>query len=72
MPISAEQVRMARALLRWSVRELAKRAKVAPGTIVRIEAKFAAKPTTLKAVEGALRRGGAAFSRAGGVKARRP
>jgi len=71
MPISAEQVRMARALLRWSIRELAKRAKVAPGTIVRIEADFTAKPPTLKAIEAALRRGGAVFPRAGGVKARR-
>ena len=37
MAISGEQVRMARALLRWSVRKLATQARVAPGTIVRIE-----------------------------------
>lgn len=51
---------MARALLRWSVRKLATPARVAPGTIVRIESGFSTRPTTIKIVEGALRKGGAA------------
>ena len=35
--ITGKQCRMARAALRWKVRDLAKRAGMGPGTIVRIE-----------------------------------
>lgn len=51
MTINATQVRMARAALRWSVRELAARVGVTPGTIVRIEAGKPAFESTFEKLE---------------------
>jgi len=53
---------MARAALKLGVRELADMAKVATGTITRLEAGIELKPRTLEAIKRALERAGVAFS----------
>ena len=52
---------MARAALKLGVRELAKMAKVATGTIARLEAGEALKPRTIEAVQHALEKAGIEF-----------
>lgn len=52
---------MARAALQLSVRELAELAKVAPGTIVRLEAGEELKERTTDAVQSALEAAGIEF-----------
>jgi predicted transcriptional regulator len=59
--INAKQCRMARAALQISVRELAAMAKVAPDTIVRLEAGKRLKPRTVEAVQQALEKAGIEF-----------
>ena len=59
--INAKQCRMARAALQISVRELATMAKVAPDTIVRLEAGKRLKPRTVEAVQQALEKAGIEF-----------
>jgi transcriptional regulator with XRE-family HTH domain len=59
--ITGTQVRMARAALRWKVAELAKRAGVAPNTVVRIESGERVNHSTLDVVVRALERGGVRF-----------
>jgi predicted transcriptional regulator len=59
--INAKQCRMARAALQISVRELAAMAKVAPDTIVRLEAGKRLKPRTVEAVQQALEKAGVEF-----------
>jgi transcriptional regulator with XRE-family HTH domain len=56
------QSRMARAALKLSVRDLAKRAKVATGTIVRLEAGETLQPRTLEAIQHALEKAGVEFT----------
>jgi len=53
---------MARAALKLGVRELADMAKVATGTITRLEAGIELKPRTLEAIKRALERAGVAFT----------
>ncbi len=60
--MNAAQCRMARAALKLGVRELADMAKVATGTITRLEAGIELKPRTLEAVKRALERAGVAFT----------
>ncbi len=60
--MNAAQCRMARAALKLGVRELADMAKVATGTITRLEAGIELKPRTLEAIKRALERAGVAFS----------
>jgi transcriptional regulator with XRE-family HTH domain len=61
LPINAAQVRMARAALQMSVRDLAARVGVAPGTIVRIEAGKPAFESTLEKLELVLFAAGVEF-----------
>jgi transcriptional regulator with XRE-family HTH domain len=61
LAINAAQVRMARAALQWGVRELADRAGVAPGTIVRIEAGKPAFNSTLVRLEALFNEAGVQF-----------
>jgi transcriptional regulator with XRE-family HTH domain len=52
---------MARAALRWGVRELAHKAEVTAATVSRIEAGNAAHPATLKAIRAAFEAAGIEF-----------
>jgi transcriptional regulator with XRE-family HTH domain len=69
--MTGQQCRMARAALNMGVRELAKLAKVATGTITRLEAGEDLKPRTLEAVQHALERKGIEFIGDEGVRVRR-
>ncbi|WP_262297883.1 GAF domain-containing protein [Microvirga sesbaniae] len=62
-PLTGAQVRAARALLNWSVRELAEASGVSPMTVKRIEAQGGdtVRRESLKAVEQALDRAGIGF-----------
>jgi hypothetical protein len=78
------QIRMARAALRWSVAKLAKRAKLDPSTVKRVEATLGSAQTerdlewraerrmaSLEAITATLQRAGIAFFHdAGGVGVR--
>jgi transcriptional regulator with XRE-family HTH domain len=55
------QSRMARAALKLSVRELAKMAQVATGTIVRLEAGETLQPRTIDVIRHALEKAGVVF-----------
>jgi transcriptional regulator with XRE-family HTH domain len=55
------QSRMARAALNIGIRELAKRARVAPSTISRLEAGDTLQPRTVDAIRQALERAGVQF-----------
>jgi transcriptional regulator with XRE-family HTH domain len=59
--ITPSQIRMARAALRWSVRELAKRAGVAANTVSRFENGSGAMVDTLGRMQDALERAGIVF-----------
>jgi len=52
---------MARAALKWAVLDLAGRAKVASGTIVRLEAGIELKPRTVEAIQRAFEAAGVEF-----------
>jgi transcriptional regulator with XRE-family HTH domain len=56
------QCRMARAALEMEIRELAGRAKVATGTIVRLERGEALKERTIDAIQAALEAAGVEFT----------
>jgi transcriptional regulator with XRE-family HTH domain len=56
------QSRMARAALKLSVRELAKMAQVATGTIVRLEAGETLQPRTIDVIRNALEKAGVVFT----------
>ena len=55
------QVRMARAALKWGVRELARNANITPATVTRIEAGHAAYGSTLGAIRKAFESAGVEF-----------
>jgi transcriptional regulator with XRE-family HTH domain len=61
--IGGTQIRAARALVGWTIAELAKRAKVGRATIQRAEGSFASPPTArnLNAIEQAFRKEGVDF-----------
>ena len=61
------QCRMARAALRWSVRDLAAKAGVGYGTIVRIEGGKPANAATLTVIRQAFERAGIRFTDDGGI-----
>jgi transcriptional regulator with XRE-family HTH domain len=62
MAVTSAQVRMARAALNWTVRELAEAAQVHRNTITNIETgKYAGDSATLAAIEAALKRAGVVF-----------
>jgi transcriptional regulator with XRE-family HTH domain len=56
------QSRMARAALKLSVRDLAKLAHVATGTIVRLEAGETLQPRTIDVIRRALEKAGVEFT----------
>ncbi len=59
--MNAMQCRMARVALRMSVIDLAVAAKVAPGTVSRLEGGEELKPRTVEAMQRALEEHGAEF-----------
>ena len=62
MPVTSAQVRMARAALNWSVRDLAKAAQIHRNTVTNIETgRYAGDAATLAAIVGALKRAGVEF-----------
>jgi transcriptional regulator with XRE-family HTH domain len=71
--MTGQQCRMARAALNMGVRDLAKLAKVATGTITRLEAGEELKPRTVEAIRAALEKKGIEFINDGapGVRVRR-
>ena len=66
--IVPSQSRGARAMLRWTVAELAQRAEVAPNTIVRFEAEKSVNTGTVAAIQGALEAAGVEFLPDNGVR----
>ena len=64
--ITAAQVRAARATLKWGVRDLAKKAKVSPNTISRIENGADTLIGTMDAIQAALEKAGVEFIPANG------
>lgn len=69
--MTGQQCRMARAALNLGVRDLAKLAKVATGTITRLEAGEELKPRTVEAIRAALERKGVEFINEEGVRVRK-
>src|SRR3954447_13604558 len=67
MPTGA-QIRMARAAVRLSVRELAAEARVSPTTITRVETDGSSNASTLAALERALEAAGVEFLPDNGVR----
>ncbi|WP_281026227.1 helix-turn-helix transcriptional regulator [Rhizobium sp. BK376] len=67
--ISGDQVRMARAALKWGVRDLAKRAAVTAATVTRIEAGRPGHAATIQAIQAAFERAGIEFIQENGAGA---
>lgn len=62
MPVTSAQVRMARAALNWTVRDLAEAAGVHRNTITNIETgRYAGDAATLASLEAVLKREGVEF-----------
>jgi hypothetical protein len=64
MAISSEQIRAARALLRWEQKDLAAASKVSLPSVKRLESQpgqLAAQPRTVDALVAALEAGGVVF-----------
>lgn len=59
--VTGAQIRMARAALKWGVRDLAEKAQVSPNTVTRIEADNGANSSTLSALQRALEAAGVEF-----------
>lgn len=59
--IEPVQIRMGRAALGWSSKELAKRAAVGHATVSRFEAGHDVTVSTLKSLQSALEKGGVVF-----------
>lgn len=71
--MNATQCRMARAALQIGIRDIATMAKVAPGTISRLEAGEELKPRTIEAIRAAFEKAGVVFTNGDepGVKLRK-
>jgi transcriptional regulator with XRE-family HTH domain len=62
MPVTSAQVRMARAAVNWSVRDLAEAAQIHRNTVTNIETgRYAGDAETLAAIVSALKRAGVEF-----------
>ena len=62
MPVTSAQVRMARAALNWTVRELADAAELHRNTVTNIETgRYAGDAATLNAIETVLKKAGVEF-----------
>ena len=77
MAVTSAQVRMARAALNWTVRDLAEAASVHRNTITNVETeRYAGDPETLAAIENVLKRAGVEFidenGGGAGVRLRKP
>lgn len=59
--MNANQLRMARAALRWSVRDLAEKSGITANTISRIENGSDTRTSTVEALKRALEEGGVVF-----------
>jgi transcriptional regulator with XRE-family HTH domain len=59
--ITGYQVRMARAALKWGVRDVARAAQVSPATVTRVEAGQPANAATVAAICAALETAGVEF-----------
>jgi transcriptional regulator with XRE-family HTH domain len=73
MEISSEQIRAARALIRWEQKDLAEASKISLGAIKRLESQpglLAAQARTIEALRAALEAAGVEFTNGGepGVK----
>ncbi len=68
--MTGAQARAARALLRWTVADAAKRADVSPNTVTRVEAEKSVNTATLSVMRSAYEAGGAEFTADGGVRLR--
>jgi transcriptional regulator with XRE-family HTH domain len=63
MPVTSAQVRMARAALNWSVRDLAEATGLHRNTITNLEVgRYAGDPQTLSRIEKVLTRAGVEFT----------
>jgi transcriptional regulator with XRE-family HTH domain len=77
MPVTSAQVRMARAALNWTVRDLAEAAGLHRNTITNLETgRYAGDPQTLAIIERVLMRAGIVFIEENGggpgVRLRKP
>lgn len=77
MPVTSAQVRMARAALNWTVRDLAEAAGIHRNTVTNIEVgRYGGDPKTLETIEKTLRRAGVEFidenGGGAGVRLRKP
>jgi transcriptional regulator with XRE-family HTH domain len=62
MPVTGAQIRMARAALNWTVRDLAEASNLHRNTITNIETgRYAGDQATLTAIAGVLKRAGIEF-----------
>ena len=62
MPVTSAQVRMARAALNWTVRDLAEAAGLHRNTITNLEVgRYAGDPETLEIIEQVLKKAGVEF-----------
>ena len=62
MPVTSAQVRMARAALNWSVRDLAEAARIHRNTVTNIETgRYAGDAATLAAIVATFKRAGVEF-----------
>jgi transcriptional regulator with XRE-family HTH domain len=66
--IGAQQARGARAMLKWTVAELAQRAEVAPNTVVRFEAEKTVNTGTVATIQRTLEAAGIEFLPDNGVR----
>ena len=64
--ITARQIRMARAALKWGVKDLAQKANINPNTISRIENGYDFKSSTIETLQRTLEEGGVIFIPANG------
>jgi transcriptional regulator with XRE-family HTH domain len=63
MPVTSAQIRMARAALNWTVRDLAKATRLHRNTINNIEVgRYAGDPESLRIIEKILTRAGVEFT----------
>ena len=67
MPVTSAQLRMARAALNWTVRDLAQATGLHRNTITNIEiGRYAGDPKTLEIIEAVVRKAGVEFIDANG------
>lgn len=69
--LTGAQIRMARAAVKFGVRDLAEAAQVSPNTVTRIEADKPANAATLMALKAALESAGVVFTTNGVELARK-